>query len=249
MKRQILMCGLATVGLLVFSAGAQAAAISWNVDNNSTVGGDGAGSLPSLSEEAGVVRVGGWSQTFPDDPTTDLRDDSGVSTSLDIAYSSTNGTWAINFSHPGQDADGSWNKEMINGYLNAGNGGTSSVEITEIPYNAYSIIAYFSSDSDAREGSVTDGSTVYYFNTIGGASTSDADALLIQATDTVDDPTDPDANYAVFSGLSGASQTITVDIPEFGGLAGFQVVEIPEPASIMLGGLSCVLILSIQRRS
>lgn len=247
-----------SVAMLSLAGPANAAVISWNVDNNGTVGGDGAGSLPDLSSEAGVVQVGGWTNDFPAYDPNNLRDNMGNATTLDIVPASTNGTWAIDFAHPGQDADGSWNLEMINGYLNAGGGGTSSVALAEIPYAQYDIIVYFSSDVANREGNVTDGTTTYYFSAIGQPSTDGPNAILAQAmatspTDPGDgdagDGDDPLANYAVFSGLSGASQTITVDIPNFGGLAGFQVVEIPEPASLALFGFTGLMLVFPRSRS
>lgn len=200
--------------------------VSWNVDNNGTIGGDGAGSLPPVSALAGVVQVGGWTNTFPDNPTTNLRDNTGNSTTLDIAPFSNSGTFSI-AGHPGQDTDGTWNKELLTGYLNSGspNGsGGAGVTITEIPYGAYDIIAYFNSDVDTRTGTVTVGGTTYSFKAAGAAGSYGGDGnatfFLADGSTTTADT----ANYAVFSGLSGASQTITVDIPEFGGLAGFQVV-------------------------
>ncbi|MCB1130057.1 MAG: hypothetical protein KDN05_02945 [Verrucomicrobiae bacterium] len=218
--------------------------VSWNYDAWSTVGGDGAGSLPPLGAEAGADRAGAWSQTYPNNPVTNLRDALGGATSLDISYSSTNGGYWMQGSHPGQDSDGSWNKEMLNGYLNAGGGGSSSVTITEIPHGTYDLYVYFSSDTANREGRVSDGTSTYFFRTIGSASISGANAVLTPTNDTVDDPQDDLANYAVFRDLVGTEQTVTVTIPNFGGIAGFQVVPVndgpgisdqPDPVSLLAG--------------
>lgn len=250
MKRQLFLFSLAMAGLLVWSAGAQAAVVSWNLDNNSTVGGEGAGSLPALDAVAGVVSVGGWSNSWPDNPMTDLRDDAGNPTTLDIAPFSNSGTWSIS-GHPGQDTDGSWNKELLTGYLNSGapiGAGGAGVVISEIPYALYDIIAYFNSDNDSRSGTVSDGTTTYAFKAAGavGSFGGDGNATFLEATAST---TDADtANYAVFSGLTGATQTITVDIPEFGGLAAFQVVQVPEPASLAVVGLGSLLMACRRRR-
>jgi hypothetical protein len=221
MKKQIAL-GLATV------LSAQASSISWNVDQFGTV-----------SSTAGTVSAANWNNTTPGGGSpwvnkivTDLNDDTGTPSTLDISYGSW-GAWRIQASNPGTDGDGSNNKELLNGYLNAGPAGwnpsvtASSVAISQIPYANYDVIVYFSSDVAGREGSVTDGTTTYYFNTTGPASIAGSNAVFAQATDTTTAGHSVGANYAVFSGLSGASRTITVqmrDNDEWGGIAGFQVV-------------------------
>lgn len=217
--------------LLALAAAAEANIISWNYDNNGTVTGP--------NQVAGVQPAVYWNNSWPANPTVDLTDTTGAATTLDLAYTSFNG-WRIQNSHPGTDADGSYNKELLNGYLNAGPAGwsppitSSSVALTEIPYAGYSVIVYFSSDAANREGQVTDGTTTYYFSTVGAPSIAGANATFTRTTQT-DDSSYPVANYAIFSGLSGASQTITVqmrDNDEWAGIAGFQVVanppELPE---------------------
>ena len=221
---------LRLLALLGLSAGlASASVVSWNYDNNGTVTG---------TNVAGVVPVANWNNSWPSNPTTDLVDDSGAATTVDIVYQSFN-SWSIVGSHPGVDLDGSYNRELLNGYLNAGPAGwgppitSSSVSFSQIGYSQYDIIVYFSSDVAGREGSVTDGTTTYYFNTVGPASVSGTSALFMGTTDTAGTYATT-ANYAIFQGLGGAGQTITVqmrDNDEWGGIAGFQVVAVPEPAS------------------
>ena len=159
------------------------------------------------------------------------------------------------FRSPGQDADGSYNRELLNGYLNSGPAGWnppithSNVVISQIPYAAYNIIVYFSADTAGREGDVTDGGTTYSFNTIGASSVSGSNAILTQTTDTSATYT-TSANYAVFSNLSGASRTITVqmrDNDEWGGIAGFQIVQVPEPSAALLGGLGMMALFRRRR--
>ena len=196
--------------------------ISWNYDNNGTVEGDSV---------AGIVSVANWNNSWPNNPTVDLIDNTGAATTLDISYASANGSWSIG-GHPGQDADGTYNKELLNGYLNSA--GVSSVSISQIPYDYYDIIVYFSSDAAGRTGTVSDGVNAYSFKTIGSASISGANALFAEAdaaTTTADA-----ANYAVFAGLSGPAQTVEVDIPAFGGIAGFQVMSRPTLLDISIAG-------------
>lgn len=239
---------LAAVAMLAAAAtSVPAQVISWNLDNNGTIGG--------ANQYAGVVLANHWNNSWPSNPTTDLIDNSGAATTLDLAYGSW-GTWSIQGSHPGQDANGSYNKELLNGYLNAGPAGwnppitDSFVTLSQIPYAQYSIYVYFSSDAADRPGHITDGTTTYYFNTLGAPSISGADALLVQTTET-SNANHPGANYAVFSGLSGASQTLSVQMEQndlWGGIAGFQVVAVPEPSALALGAIG-LMIVGASRRS
>ena len=243
---------LLTLGLAAATS-APATIISWNYDSNGTVTG---------TNVAGVAAAANWNNSWPANPTTDLIDETGAATTLDLAYASYNG-WRINGSHPGVDGDGSYNKELLNGYLNAGPAGwnppttTSSITLTEIPFAAYDLIVYFSSDVGGREGDITDGTTTFSFNTVGPASTSGANALFAQTTDTTGSYSVA-ANYAIFTGLTGASQTVTVamrDNDEWGGIAGFQVVStaaVPEPsttAALIGGAVLAVALLRRRRRA
>lgn len=222
---------VASLSVVAFVAAiASAEVVSWNVDNNGTIGGDGAGSLPSLGALAGIEQVGGWTNDFPAFDYTNLRDSLGNPTTLDIAPFSNAGTWNINgFSHAGQDTNGTWNNELLSGYLNSGaaNGaGGAGVVLSQIPYDNYNIIAYFNSDDATRTGTVSNGASTYSFKAAGAAGSlgGDGNATFFPANALT--TTSDTANYAVFSNLTGTSQTITVDIPDFGGLAGFQLVNL-----------------------
>lgn len=206
----------AGVSALVNATVRPAGVVSWNCDYYGTV---------ESASIAGVVPVANWNNSWPNDPVIDLVDQNGNATTVDIDYSSFNQYSILLDRHPGPDSDGTNNKEMLNGYLNSGSGrmpARSSVFISDIPFGSYDIYVYFSSDAAGRTGTVTDGTTIYSFSTIGTPSVSGANAVLTRTTDT--GAGYPDANYAVFSGLSGNSKTITCDVPLFGGIAAFQIV-------------------------
>ena len=250
------LCGAAVV-LGLFTATTQGQIISWNVDANGTISG---------ANVAGVVSAANWNDSWLENgnainafgsPTAvnGLIDNSGAATSLNIAYQAW-GFWSVQGSTPGQDADGSYNRNLLNGYLNAGPAGwnppvtTSFVTLSSIPYAQYDIYVYFSSDTAGRTGTLSDGTTTYDFSTAGPASVSGANAVFTQTTDT--GTLYPTANYAVFSGLTGSSQTIT-ESPlvrdAWSGIAGFQIVAVPEPGTMALGALGLMALVAIHRRS
>ena len=198
--------------------------VSWNYDDYGTV--------PGGSAMAGVILASNWNNSWPNNPTVNLVDNAGSPTTVDLIYNSYGNYSIILNTHPGVDADGSYNKELLNGYLNSGNSNIptdSSLSIEQIPFSYYDLYVYFSSDVAGRNGTVTDGSTTYSFATVGRASITNAsgNAVFIQTTDT--GTSYPSANYAVFSGISGSSKLIKCHIPQYGGIAGFQIVPHPDP--------------------
>ena len=211
------MSAVATVGLLALQSASAQNAISWNYDYYGTFSG--------ASQFGGVVSVANWNdsylQGFPSAASkTNLLDSSGAATSLGFTPSTT-GNWRIQASDPGVDANGTHNKRLLNGYLDSGS--QQSITLNAIPYNSYSIYVYLSSDTANRTGLVSVGSKQYDFKTLGSAAISGGNASLIQTTST--NGSNPSASYAVFTNLTGSSQTITWRIINNGGIAGFQVVS------------------------
>jgi hypothetical protein len=209
--------GQETLNSAAFAALPAAAqgAVSWNYDRNGTVSG---------ANVAGVVAVANWNNTYPNNPVTNLPDSLGGLTRVDLSYSFYN-AWSIQSSHPGADANGTYNREMLNGYLNSGatNSPTSSsVTLSQIPFSSYDLYVYFSSDVAGRTGTVTDGSTTFSLKTTGSTSINGANAVLTQTTDTATNY--PSANYAVFSAISGSTKTVSCNIPLYGGIAAVQIV-------------------------
>ena len=218
--------GLLLIGFMAVGSVCSADVVSWNYNSYGDAYGERA------TDVAGVVPYSAsyWNDSWLDGTVTDLPDSTGTPTTIDISWESFN-TWYVQNSHPGVDDDGSYSKEILNGYLNSGPAGWgpsitySAVTLSEIEYETYDIVVYFSSDVAGREGEVTDGTTTYYFNTLGPDSIAQGNALFVQTTETGEDYTTA-ANYAVFTGLSGDTQTITVqmrDDDEWGGIAAIQI--------------------------
>ena len=231
--------------------------ISWNFNANSTV---------NPTDTAGVVPAIHWTDTWLNNVTANLPDNQGNATTLSFDMTQTGGSsdwylchgygptamsWSIG-SHPGYDSDGTANKEMLNGYLNDGISSwgctitNSFAALIGIPYSQYDIYVYFSADVAGRSGDARIGDTAYYFTTLGPAEVSGGNALFTQATQTFDaGGSNPAADYAVFSGLTGSSQTILLQMgvtDAWAGIAGFQIVAVPEPGTLALGVLGGVML-------
>jgi hypothetical protein len=219
----------------------QAQVISWNYDYYGTFSG--------ANDSAGVVSVPYWNdsylQGFPAaSGRTNLLDSTGATVAGFSFDTSTANGYPIQFADPGLDADGSNNKRLLNGYMNANN--TQSISLNGIPYAQYDLYVYLSADVAGRAGTVSDGATTFSFATMGNTSISGANAAFAQTTDTTG--ANPLANYAVFSGLTAANQTITWNVPQYGGIAGYQIVAVPEPGAMGIAALSLGL-LAVVRRS
>ena len=231
--------------------------ISWNLDDWSTV---------NPTDLAGLAPATNWVDTYLKDVKTSLPDNTGTATTLNLNRRSYN-TYHVQGNHAGYDANGTANREMLNGFLNSGpaswnpNPTNTWVALTNIPYAHYDVIVYFNSDTSGRHGSIDNGSTTYYFSTVGSPSRSGANALFLPTTQT-NNAIFPSADFAFFPGMTSANAVFTEN-PKSGndqwlGIAGLQVVQSsnvyvlygPSPASqtisqgqpasfsVMAGGLN-----------
>jgi hypothetical protein len=210
---------LVTVMAVAVTA-ADAQVISWSDSNGNTVPATGL---------AGVVAATNWNNSNPGNGggMAVLYDGTNNATTAGFSVTGTYGGWGI-AAVGGADADGTYNRRLLAGYANTSSGVSGGAEIfsiSGIPYSTYNLIAYFSSDTANRPGTITSANAgvTYYFSTIGPASVNGASAVLTQTTDTTG--ANPTANYAVFTNLTGSSETLTLSIPNGGGLAGFQIVN------------------------
>ncbi len=126
-------------------------------------------------------------------------------------------------------------------------GNPVTINLAEIPYAQYDIYIYLSADTADREGYVTDTASTYFFRTYGSNAISGDNAVFIQATETSDLGTNALATYARFSNLTGSSQSLSVFAAGNGGIAGIQVVQVPEPSAAILCGLGMVALVRRRR--
>lgn len=251
MKKRTLLVSTFLVALAI---GAQAQSISYNYDSNGTVGNPD-GSYNGVNY-AGAYSTVGWINDWSTYPTANLMDNTGAATTLSLSSFNNSGMWNLG-SHPGQDANGTYNNELLNGYINGTGAGNTGFTLSQIPYSTYDIYVYFMSDDGTRVGTVTDGASTYYFGADPGSVVSGGNAVLTQATATDNSGFNTQANYAVFSGLTGASQTISTEFfsadgvtANYGGITGWQVVAapVPEPGSFALAGFGGLAMLVLLRR-
>lgn len=203
--------------------------------------------------QAGAVLASNWNNAASMSYSvsgSSLLDNSGAATTISYTLSTpqTWGGWQIGAT-PSQDADGSYNKLMLNQYLNSAPnyGNPETLSLSGISYGQYDLYVYFSADQAGRQQSITLGSTTYDFSTVGLAATSGVNAVLTQSTDTTG--AYPTADYVVFSGLTGGSQTVNLDSQNGSGIAAFQIVAVPEPGTMALAALGGASLLFWRRRS
>lgn len=159
-----------------------------------------------------------------------LTDAAGAPTGVTVEWSS-NGTWNTSNGTATPDA------KLMNGYIDAiGGTGSSTVVLGNIPYASYDVVAYLGSDGNNRTAAVTDGTTTYYYNTFSndpnGGGGFDPGTDYVEATST-DPGNRPQANYAVFRGLSGPSQTL--DVIRGSSNSGFHAVQIIGVPALEIG--------------
>jgi hypothetical protein len=231
--------------------------ISWNLDDWSTV---------NPTDLAGLAPATNWVDTYLNNITVGLPDNTGTTTPMNLGYGSYN-TYQIYSYHVGYDANGTANREVLNGFLNAGPAAwnppvtNTYVSLTNVPYAQYDVVVYFNSDTSGRHASIDNGSTTYYFSTMGSAAVSGVNALFVPTTQT-NSAIFPGADFAFFPDMTSANAIFT-ETPKSGndqwlGIAAFQVIQSsnvyllagPSPASqivpigqpasfnVMAGGLN-----------
>lgn len=253
MKKTLFTAGIITL----LACAAQATVISVNFNHTNT---------PNLAptDVAGVEAVANWNNIQSgsqsgSSTTGSLMDDAGAGTGTSITY--FNRFWQDGASSATPDLS------LNSGYTNTGVDANDLMSITGLGSaftgNGYDVILYMSGtdgmglNTAAEFGANVDGGTDQWIramrrNPVDGTFTSDtfATEALAQSSST-------ESNYIRFSGLTGANFTLNIlkdpDTTANWGRAavkGIQIVStpIPEPSTVMLLGLSGMLLFVLRRR-
>jgi hypothetical protein len=250
----------AVMAAAAFGPGAQAQVVSFNFTQTSNP--------LAAGELAGApgVRVANWNNGTGNDiywgnsysfASSALVDDSG-SLVAGLSLSVTGGYWPFTWTS-GLNNDA----HMFNTMLDLWNSDAASISLSGISYASYDAYFYLYPDAGsttARGGHVTIGDTTYFVNGGNGANSlsaaddSGAGYVLSTATTLADSLAAP-GNYVKFSGLTGDSLTASLVADNFGDgvprlkIAGFQIVAVPEPATLALVGCGLVGALLRTRRT
>lgn len=233
----ILLSSLATL-----SCGQAASVVSVNFRENNgnpnqiiaatTVAGGGAGVGASNWNNV----VGGTGSA------TDVNDDTGAATTVDLTWSS-GGMWGD--SNANTDADnGVGNAQLQRGYLDDNQGAPDPIQIiiSSIPYTEYDLVVYFSTDTAGDNyGTITATDSVGA-NT--GATSGTKERWGVN-------PNLDSTNSLRITGLTG---DVTIDAPirTLGvrhSISGLQIIQVPEPSGTSLVALSALLLLGRRKRS
>ena len=248
---------VAVIGMAGLAA--QAGLIALNMVGHVLGPGDSAGA-PGYAQgnwnnvDDGPPAVSGDMQTGPGTYNAGfLKDDTGaivagmsIAWDGDVAHDAPSGggtqgdNWMMNWMLGGSTSEG---KQT----------GTANVDVANIPYAYYDVVAYVPTNWPARGVAVSvTGHPTTYYNYPGGTF----NGTYTQVTSTTPGDTSDTGNYAVFSGMTDSTITISISgnpgagLGDAGYLAGFQIVEaeappIPEPAGLGLIGLA---LLAVRRK-
>jgi hypothetical protein len=191
------------------------AVVSGDVGNSTTVG---------LLAFIGVVLRRWWAQYsgFPNTSDTNLIDDTGVATTLDLVTALMSGNTTTRATGSG---------DLFNMYtrgITISNTPGSTIDFSQIPYTTYDVYIYFCEGTASVSGetfSVSDGTTTYYYQNQGSDNFNGGTLAAVTSTSAGSPSTT--GNYIKFTGLTAAAITITCvcSATATDAVVGFQVVE------------------------
>ena len=226
------------------AASLSAASIGFSFNSNR----DDALATMDPSAVAGVIPSDGWVSTVGGAGAGDGANGSISNSGVNVDWTS-NGTWNTNNGASNGD------NQLMNGYADAiGGGGAAQVNLTSLNSlfaDGYDIYVYFGSDGNNRTGAIQGPGATYAFNTFSQQGGGFPGAYQITTDTNPFGAGSPQSNYALYSNLSGDSQTF--DLLRGSSNAGFHGIQIvgeliPEPSLPMLFGFSGLLVLFRRRR-
>ena len=168
-----------------------------------------------------------------------LSDNSGAATSVAMTYT-LDGEWSVDQANP------LWtgNRGLLDGYVDDNGSAPLTVSLGNIPYSMYDVYVYVASSANGNSGSVSlnGGAPIYYLSDAVGYNYSNP---LIQATATSIGGA-VGAQYVEFADVTGASFSVVQSIVSGNnGLAGLQIVAVPEPSVMALAPLCGLTLLGM----
>jgi len=169
-----------------------------------------------------------------------ISDNSGAATSVTMTYT-LDGEWAVN------QTPWTGNQGLLDGYIDDNGSSPLTVSLGNIPYSLYDVFVYVTSSGNGNSGSVSlnGGAPIYYLSDAVGYNYANP---LIQATATSIGGA-VGAQYVEFDNVSGASFSVVQSIVSGNnGLAGIQIVAVPEPSVMALCPLGGLALLGMRFR-
>lgn len=231
------------------SVGINFAGRQWSIGGNTPMTLDPA-------DSAGVFSQQNWNNVFLDAADSGgmaqlnigsgnagiVSDSSGAATTLNFSYTQGgNATeWAVDqstYTGNQQLLDGYWDIQSASGAVNLGN----------ISYSLYDVYVYISADNNGRTAGVDLNSSAQTY-LLTDAQGYDYSQPLIQATATSQGSA-TSGQYVLYQNVTGSS--LQVDLFNYGqdvGVAGIQIVAVPEPTTIALSVAGMALFGLVRRR-